>query len=50
VLQLPLAYVLAQTFALGPTGVFASAAISESMLAVLGWVWFRRGTWKLKVV
>jgi putative MATE family efflux protein len=49
-LQLPLAYGLAKWLALGPDGVFWAAAISESMLAVAGWLLFRRGTWKLKVV
>ena len=49
-LQLPLAYALARTFELGPTGVFAAAAIAESLLAVVAWFVFRRGKWKLKVV
>ena len=47
---LPLAYALATWAELGPDGVFISAAISESVLAVLAWWVFRRGTWKLKVV
>ena len=50
VLQLPLAYALAQWLKLGPHGVFSAQAISESMLAVTAWLVFRRGTWKLKVV
>jgi len=50
VLQLPLAYALAEVLALGPEGVFWAAAIAESLLAVLAWILFRRGTWKLKVV
>jgi len=49
-LQLPLAYALATWAELGPDGVFISAAISESALAVLAWWVFRRGTWKLKAV
>ena len=49
-LQLPLAYALAQWLGLGPDGVFSAAAISESVLAVLAWAVFRRGTWKLKIV
>ena len=49
-LQLPLAYALAEWLALGPHGVFWAAAIAESVLAVLAWSVFRRGTWKLKVV
>ena len=50
VLQLPLAYALAQVLALGPAGVFWAAAIAESLLAVLAWILFRRGAWKRKVV
>jgi putative MATE family efflux protein len=50
VIQLPLAYALAKGFELGPHGVFWAAAISESMLAVVAWLLFRRGRWKLKVV
>jgi putative MATE family efflux protein len=49
-LQLPLAYALAEWLALGPNGVFWAAAIAESTLAVLAWVLFRRGKWKLMVV
>ena len=49
-LQLPLAYALARPLELGPTGVFVAAAIAESVLAVVAWVVFRRGAWKLKVV
>jgi len=49
-LQLPLAYALAEWLALGPHGVFWAAAVSESVLAVLAWWVFRRGTWKLNVV
>jgi Na+-driven multidrug efflux pump len=50
VVQLPLAYALATWLGLGPNGVFWAAATSESLLAVLAWLMFRRGTWKLKVV
>jgi len=49
-LQLPLAYVLARSVDLGPTGVFVAAAIAESLLSVVAWIVFRRGSWKLKVV
>lgn len=50
VLQLPLAYGLAEWLAFGPRGVFYAALVSESMLAVAGWFLFRRGSWKRKVV
>jgi len=45
-LEVPLAYVLAVPMGLGPVGVFASVAISESILAVLCAVIFQRGKWK----
>jgi putative MATE family efflux protein len=44
--EIPLAYVLAQVLNWGPPGVFWSVAISETLLAVSAiWV-FRRGRWK----
>jgi putative MATE family efflux protein len=49
-LQLPLAYALAEGVELGPDGVFWAAAIAESLLAVCAWWVFRRGTWKTQVV
>lgn len=45
-MEIPLAYVLAITLGWGPLGVFASVAISESILAVLCAVIFQRGKWK----
>lgn len=45
-LEIPLAYVLAIFFALGPIGVFISVPVAESILALLG-IWrFRMGKWK----
>ncbi len=50
VLQLPLAYVLAETLALGTTGVLIAIAVSDSTLALVAiWI-FRRGRWKNAVV
>jgi putative MATE family efflux protein len=46
-IEIPLAYVLALTVGMGPLGVFASVAISESILAVLCALVFQRGKWKL---
>ncbi len=46
-LEIPLAWLLAKVLGWGPNGVFASVAISESVLAVLSAVLFRRGRWKL---
>lgn len=45
-LEIPLAYLLATTWQLGPGGVFWSVAVAEAILAVTGvWV-FRQGRWK----
>ncbi len=48
--QIPLAWLLAMPLGLGPTGVFVAIALSYSLSAVVGIVWFRRGTWKEKKV
>ncbi|PLK46100.1 MATE family efflux transporter [Emticicia sp. TH156] len=45
-LEIPLAYLFAITFKWGPSGVFWSIAISESVLAVIAIFVFRRGKWK----
>ncbi|HKW97778.1 MAG TPA: MATE family efflux transporter [Bryobacteraceae bacterium] len=44
--QIPLAYGLSRLAGLGPKGIFAAIAISESTLAVVSIVVFRRGKWK----
>jgi Na+-driven multidrug efflux pump len=44
--QLPLAWFLSHKTGLGAQGVFVSLAISQSLLAVIGVVMFRRGKWK----
>ncbi|GAA4462131.1 MATE family efflux transporter [Nibrella saemangeumensis] len=46
VVEIPLAYFLANTAGWGPPGVFWSVAISESLLAVIAVLVFRRGRWK----
>ena len=48
--EIPLAYVLAYHFELGPTGVFLSITIAFSVLAIVSALLFRRGKWKTKVV
>lgn len=50
VVQIPLAWALGVTFDHGPQGVFAAVAICQVLLAVIGVLVFRRGTWKLKAV
>jgi Na+-driven multidrug efflux pump len=44
--QIPLGWLLAFHTSLGPNGVFVSVLVSDSVLALLSIVWFRRGTWK----
>lgn len=46
-IEIPLAYLLAKTFAWGPAGVIWAIAISESLLAIFAIILFRRGKWKL---
>ena len=50
VLQIPLAYWLAEPIGLGPNGVFTSLIIAECSLTVLGVLVFRRGKWKTQQV
>jgi Na+-driven multidrug efflux pump len=46
-LRIPLAWLLAEWAGMGPRGVYLASCIAESVLAVVGIAWFRRGTWKL---
>ena len=48
--QIPLAWTLARTLGLGPTGVFLAITIAESLIAVVAIVCFRRGRWKTRTV
>lgn len=45
-LQIPLAFWLAEMTGLGPNGVFVAIVVSESLLTVLSIQVFRRGRWK----
>ncbi|GGO73549.1 MATE family efflux transporter [Bowmanella pacifica] len=49
-LQIPLAYGLAKYAGLGTNGVFMAITIAESLLAVVGIWYFRRGQWKTQTV
>jgi len=44
--QLPLAYLTALFFDLGPVGVFVSITAAEILIAVIGIYWFKKGYWK----
>jgi putative MATE family efflux protein len=48
--ELPLAYVLAIMFGIGPRGVFIAITVAFSTLALVSALVFRRGNWKRKVV
>ncbi|MBL4674627.1 MAG: MATE family efflux transporter [Mucilaginibacter sp.] len=48
--QIPLAYLLAKYFAMGPTGVFISLPVSEIGLTVAAYILFKKGKWKTKQV
>jgi putative MATE family efflux protein len=48
--EIPLAYVLAYRFGMGPQGVFWAITIAFSLLAVVAALLFKRGKWKKQVV
>lgn len=48
--QLPLAWWLAFHSSMASNGIFAAIAVSQSMIAVIGMLAFRRGAWKLQKV
>ena len=48
--EIPLAWLLANTFGFGPQGVFLAATVAFSMLAVVSALLFRRGHWKTRMV
>ncbi len=45
-LQLPLAYILAVTYKIGPEGAFAAVAVTEVALSIVYVIIFRKGRWK----
>ncbi|NDI99659.1 MATE family efflux transporter [Flavobacterium sp. LaA7.5] len=44
--QIPLAYVLAKVFELGPVGVFIAIPVSETAITIASIILFRKGKWK----
>jgi putative MATE family efflux protein len=48
--QIPVAYVLSFHTSLGVRGIYVAIVVSDSLLALLGVIWFRRGKWKQRVV
>jgi len=48
--EIPLAYLLAKRFGMGPRGVFIAMTLAFSMLAFTSALVFRRGRWKTRKV
>ncbi len=46
VFQLPFAYLAALVLDWGAMGVFLSITFAEVLIAIIGIIWFRKGTWK----
>jgi putative MATE family efflux protein len=44
--QIPLAYLLARQFGLGPKGVFLAIPIAETAISITAFILFRKGKWK----
>jgi Na+-driven multidrug efflux pump len=44
--QIPLAWILAKTFNMGPVGAFIAIPVAESALALAAWYYFKLGKWK----
>lgn len=44
--QIPLAYLLAKYFSLGPTGVFIAIPLAEVLITTVAFVLFKKGKWK----
>jgi len=48
--QIPLAYLLAVQWQMGPLGVFIAIPTAETAISVAAFIVFRRGKWKKKVI
>ena len=48
--QIPLAYLLAKGFDLKSTGAFISIPVAETLIALVAWYYFRKGSWKKVLV
>ena len=44
--QIPLAWILAKTFNMGPVGAFIAIPVAETFLALAAWYYFKLGKWK----
>ena len=48
--QIPLGYLLAKTFKMGPEGAFIAIPVAEILIAIAAWYYFKKGKWKEVVV
>jgi len=46
IFQIPMAYILAKHFNLGPTGVFIAIPVAETAIAIAAFFLFKKGKWK----
>lgn len=44
--QIPMAYLLAKYYELGPTGVFIAVPVAETVITIASFILFKRGKWK----
>jgi putative MATE family efflux protein len=44
--QIPLAYLMAKVFQMGPTGVFIAVPVAETAICIAGYILFKKGKWK----
>jgi putative MATE family efflux protein len=44
--QIPIAYLMAITFGLGPRGVFLAIIIAETTITIVAFILFKKGSWK----
>ncbi len=44
--QIPLGFILAKWLDWGPTGAFAATPIAETVVAIMAFIYFRKGAWK----
>lgn len=45
-IQIPLAYLLAKYFSMGPTGVFIAIPVAETAMTIASYILFKKGKWK----
>ncbi|MBB6499376.1 MATE family efflux transporter [Pedobacter cryoconitis] len=50
IFQIPMAYLLAKTFNMGPEGVFIAIPVAETGIAIAGYILFKKGNWKTKQI